>query len=136
MTAPIETTGAQAEVQPEAVLATPRGSRSRGAPSGVSPGTASRGTRSPSPHGVVVILLILIAALARPLQHLFGLDPNTFHQDLIDPTSSLPKGGLGGMSGDHPLGVEPKFGRDIFARILEGSWVSSSSPSARPSCRT
>jgi peptide/nickel transport system permease protein len=74
--------------------------------------------------GVVVILLILIAALARPLQHLFGLDPNTFHQDLIDPTSSLPKGGLGGMSGDHPLGVEPKFGRDILARILEGSWVS------------
>lgn len=65
-----------------------------------------------------------MAALSRPLQSLLGLDPNTFHQDLIDPTTSLPKGGLGGMSGDHPLGVEPKFGRDILARILEGSWVS------------
>nr|WP_239092078.1 ABC transporter permease [Streptomyces sp. SID14478] len=74
--------------------------------------------------GIVVILLVLIAAFARPLQHLLGLDPNAFHQDLIDSSTSLPKGGMGGMSGDHPLGVEPKFGRDILARILEGSWVS------------
>ena len=33
---------------------------------------------------------------------------------------SLPEGFGGGMSWDHPLGVEPGTGRDIFARILTG----------------
>lgn len=28
------------------------------------------------------------------------------------------------MSWDHPLGVDPQYGRDILARIIEGSWVS------------
>lgn len=70
------------------------------------------------------MLLVLLAVLARPVQAMFGLDPNAFHQDLIDPNTSLPKGSLGGMSWDHPLGVDPKFGRDIATRVLEGSWVS------------
>ncbi|WP_329570114.1 ABC transporter permease [Streptomyces sp. NBC_01361] len=124
MTAPIETTGAQAEVQPEAVLAGTKGQQIEGRSLGRIAWNRFKRDKVAVAGGVIVILLILIAACARPLQHLFGLDPNTFHQDLIDPTTSLPKGGMGGMSGDHPLGVEPKFGRDILARILEGSWVS------------
>lgn len=89
-----------------------------------SPGPASRRTGSPSPHGVIVVLLILVAALSRPIQALFGLDPDAFHQNLIDANTSLPTGGWGGMSWDHPLGVDPQFGRDVATRILEGSWVS------------
>ncbi|MGY0018816.1 ABC transporter permease [Streptomyces sp. cg35] len=124
MTAPIETTGAATEVSPEAVLAGAGAERIEGRSLGRIAWNRFKKDKIAVAGGVIVVLLILIAAFARPLQHLFGLDPNTFHQDLIDPTTSLPKGGLGGMSADHPLGVEPKFGRDILARILEGSWVS------------
>ncbi|MET9494931.1 ABC transporter permease [Streptomyces sp. NPDC006552] len=124
MTAPIETTEAAAEVSPEAVLAGAGAERIEGRSLGRIAWNRFKKDKVAVAGGVIVILLILIAAFARPLQHLFGLDPNSFHQDLIDPTTSLPQGGLGGMSGDHPLGVDPKFGRDILARILEGSWVS------------
>ncbi len=76
--------------------------------------------------GIVVVLLILTAVLSKPLQSLLGgLDPpNAFNQSLVDPIMLAPKGDFGGMSWDHPLGVEPQTGRDILARILEGSWVS------------
>jgi len=74
--------------------------------------------------GVVVVLLILLAVLAKPIEWVFGLDPNVFHQNLVDPELLAPKGGWGGMSWAHPLGVDPKFGRDILARIIEGSWIS------------
>lgn len=124
MTAPIETTGSQAEAQPEAALKGVDSRQIEGRSLGRIAWNRFKKDKLALVGGIVVILLILIAALSRPLQHLLGLDPNTFHQDLIDPTTSLPKGDLGGMSGDHPLGVEPKFGRDILARILEGSWVS------------
>lgn len=74
--------------------------------------------------GVVVLLLVLLAILAKPIEMVFNLDPNAFHQNLVDPELLSPKGGWGGMSWSHPLGVDPKFGRDILARIIEGSWIS------------
>ncbi|MGW2838860.1 ABC transporter permease [Streptomyces sp. NPDC001493] len=125
MTAPIETTGAAAGTQPEAVL--DEGIKSQeivGRSLGRIAWIRFKRDKIAVVGGVVVVLLIVIAALSRPLQSLLDLDPNAFHQDLIDSNTSLPKGGFGGMSLDHPLGVEPKFGRDILARILEGSWVS------------
>ncbi|MCX3062700.1 ABC transporter permease [Streptomyces beihaiensis] len=124
MTAPIETTGSAAEAQPEAVLSGTQGERIEGRSLGRIAWNRFKKDKVAVVGGVVVILLVLLAALARPIEHLFGLDPNQFHQDLIDPNTSLPKGGMGGMSASHPLGVEPKFGRDILTRILEGSWVS------------
>lgn len=125
VTAPIETTGAAAGAQPEAVL--DEGIKSQeivGRSLGRIAWIRFKRDKIAVVGGVVVVLLIVIAALSRPLQSLLDLDPNAFHQDLIDSNTSLPKGGFGGMSLDHPLGVEPKFGRDILARILEGSWVS------------
>ncbi|MGY5055986.1 ABC transporter permease [Streptomyces sp. 900105755] len=74
--------------------------------------------------GVVVLLLILVAALAPVIANLIGQDPDTFHESLIDPLFGTPKGSLGGISGDHLLGVEPVNGRDIFARILYGAQIS------------
>ncbi|MGW2963506.1 ABC transporter permease [Streptomyces sp. NPDC001220] len=74
--------------------------------------------------GVVVLLLILVAVLAPVIANLIGQDPDTFHEGLIDPLFGTPKGSLGGISGDHLLGVEPVNGRDIFARILYGSRIS------------
>jgi len=124
VTAPIETTGAQAEAQPEAVLVGVDKGQIEGRSLGQIAWSRFKKDKVAVAGGVIVILLILLAVLSRPIQAMFGLDPNALHQDLIDPNTSLPKGDFGGMSWSHPLGVEPKFGRDIATRILEGSWVS------------
>ncbi|MCX4814009.1 MULTISPECIES: ABC transporter permease [unclassified Streptomyces] len=124
MTAPIETTGAEAGAQPEAVLAGADKAQIEGRSLGQIAWTRFKKDRVAVAGGVIVVLLILVAALSRPIQALFGLDPDAFHQNLIDANTSLPTGGWGGMSWDHPLGVDPQFGRDVATRILEGSWVS------------
>lgn len=123
MTAPIETTGAS-EAQPEAVLSGADKGQIEGRSLGQIAWTRFKKDKVAVAGGVVVILLILLAILARPIQALFGLDPNAFNQDLLDPNTSLPHGDWGGMSAEHPLGIDPNFGRDIATRILEGSWVS------------
>ncbi|MFI7011389.1 ABC transporter permease [Streptomyces sp. NPDC050145] len=74
--------------------------------------------------GVVVLVLILVAVFAPLIAHLVGQDPDAYHEDLIDPLFGTPRGSLGGMSGEHLLGVEPVNGRDIFARIIFGARVS------------
>ncbi|MEL3947724.1 MULTISPECIES: ABC transporter permease [Streptomyces] len=74
--------------------------------------------------GIVVLLLIVVALLAPVLTGIVGQDPETHHEDLINPLFGTPTGSLGGISGDHLLGVEPVNGRDIFARILYGARIS------------
>lgn len=74
--------------------------------------------------GIVVLVLIVIALLAPVITNLLGQDPDTFNEKLIDPLFGTPTGSLGGISGDHLLGVEPVNGRDILARILYGARVS------------
>ena len=79
--------------------------------------------------GAIALFLVLIAIFAKPLESLLNLDPNAahnnqFHGGLIDPNTGLPLRGFGGIGWSHPLGIEPLTGRDIFARIIEGSWVS------------
>ncbi|CAM5700539.1 ABC transporter permease OS=Streptomyces tendae OX=1932 GN=F3L20_06610 PE=3 SV=1 [Streptomyces tendae] len=72
----------------------------------------------------MVLLLIVIALLAPVIANLVGQDPEAHHEDLIDPLFGTPTGSLGGISGEHWLGVEPVNGRDIFARILYGARIS------------
>ncbi|MGW3101662.1 ABC transporter permease [Streptomyces sp. NPDC001100] len=74
--------------------------------------------------GIVVLVLILLALLAPVITNLLGQDPDVYHENLIDPLFSTPTGSLGGISGDHLLGVEPVNGRDILARILYGARIS------------
>jgi peptide/nickel transport system permease protein len=74
--------------------------------------------------GVVVLVLIVIALLAPVITHLTGQDPDNYHENLIDPLFSTPKGSFGGISGEHLFGVEPVSGRDIFARTVYGARVS------------
>jgi peptide/nickel transport system permease protein len=75
-----------------------------------------------------VVVVILIAAFAPLVTRLVGVDPYTFNQDkdIISDAGGLPVGGWldSGMSLDHPLGVEPLTGRDIFARLLYGARIS------------
>ncbi|GAA3993911.1 ABC transporter permease [Streptomyces sp. NBC_01352] len=74
--------------------------------------------------GAVVLFLVVIALLAPVITSLLGQDPNEYHENLIDPLFGTPTGSLGGISGDHLLGVEPVNGRDILARILYGARIS------------
>ena len=67
--------------------------------------------------GIVIIVLIVIAIVGPYLV----ANPNTYHSELIDPTFSRPKGPWGGISLDHPFGVEPVTGRDMLARIVVGA---------------
>ncbi|WP_103884698.1 ABC transporter permease [Actinacidiphila yanglinensis] len=124
MTAPIETTSGQAEAHPEAVLSGAGRSMIEGRSLGQIAWSRLKRDKVAMAGGVVVILLVLLAILAKPIEMVFNLDPNAFHQNLVDPELLAPKGGWGGMSWAHPLGVDPKFGRDILARIIEGSWIS------------
>jgi len=70
----------------------------------------------------VVVVTYVLAAIAAPFLVKFGvLDPTSFNPDLVDPsTGGLPIGKLGGISWDHPLGVEPQTGRDVLSRVWYG----------------
>lgn len=76
--------------------------------------------------GLTVAGLLVLAAVAAPLlTALEGQDATTFHDGLLDSArGGVPSGRLGGMSGQHWLGVEPKTGRDLFARVVYGTRVS------------
>ncbi|MFI6826961.1 MULTISPECIES: ABC transporter permease [unclassified Kribbella] len=74
--------------------------------------------------GAFVVFLVLVAIFAPLLCKLLGVTPNDFHQDLVDPSLQTPIGKWGGISADHPLGIEPVNGRDIFARIVYGARIS------------
>jgi len=74
--------------------------------------------------GAFVVVLILVAVFAPLICKLIGVTPNDFHQPLVDPSLQTPIGKLGGVSWDHPFGIEPVNGRDIFARIVYGARIS------------
>lgn len=68
----------------------------------------------------VVVALYILVGVSAPFLVKFGvLDPTKFHQDLLNP-DTLPQGTLGGISWDHPLGVEPGTGRDVLSRLVYG----------------
>lgn len=65
----------------------------------------------------IVIFFVLIAVFAPLLAKLEGQDPTTYHMDLVDdygfPTI--------GPNSEHWFGVEPRLGRDNFARWVYGA---------------
>ena len=74
---------------------------------------------------VIIALMVLVALLAPVLTALEGQDPTTQHAELVDSaTGGTPLGSLGGVSGSHWFGVEPKTGRDLFARLVYGARIS------------
>jgi peptide/nickel transport system permease protein len=70
----------------------------------------------------VVVALYLLVGISAPFLVGFGvLDPQDYNPKLVDPsTGGLPIGSLGGISWDHPFGVEPGTGRDVLARLVFG----------------
>lgn len=75
---------------------------------------------------LIVILFVLCCAIGAPLIcQLVGVNPHTFYPDTVDASrGGLPKAPFGGISAEHPFGVEPPYGRDILARVLYGARTS------------
>lgn len=75
--------------------------------------------------GVIIVILLLVAIFAPLILRIMGLDPYKFYSEAVDlDRGGLPLGRFGGISLEHPFGVEPGTGRDIFARLITGMRVS------------
>jgi ABC-type dipeptide/oligopeptide/nickel transport system permease subunit len=61
--------------------------------------------------------------LAPLITRAFGVDNTTIYDGVLD-EFAMPIGKWGGISWDHPLGIEPGVGRDVFALLLYGSQLS------------
>ncbi|MBA2767931.1 MAG: ABC transporter permease [Sporichthyaceae bacterium] len=72
----------------------------------------------------LVLLVIFLAAAAPVVTRIVGVHPTDFYPKTVSDAGGLPIGKWGGISLDHPLGVEPSTGYDIFARLLYGSRIS------------
>lgn len=84
-----------------------------------------RANRAAVAGGIVLVLLVLVAATAPLLTAIEGQDPTAYHDSLVNSASGgVPIGSFGGISGSHWLGVEPGSGRDLFARLVYGSRIS------------
>ncbi len=72
----------------------------------------------------IIVALYLLLALAAPFLVKAGvIDPLTLHQDpklLNIELGSIPRGSFGGISWQHPLGIEPGAGRDVMSRLWYG----------------
>ncbi|HWS33720.1 MAG TPA: ABC transporter permease [Actinoplanes sp.] len=68
----------------------------------------------------VTVVLFLLLALASPLiSKLYGMSPTEGFSEKLN-YEGLPIGYLGGMSGEHWLGIEAGSGRDLFMQLIFG----------------
>ncbi|MFF4418028.1 ABC transporter permease [Streptosporangium sp. NPDC001559] len=128
MTAPLDVSGQAMEAQPEAVLEGAGGKAIEGRSLGRIAWIRLKRDKAAIIGAFIVVFLTLVAIFAeRPfggLIALFGDNPNIPNNDLIDPLTSAPSGAWGGISLEHPFGLEPVNGRDLFARVLSGAQIS------------
>ena len=73
---------------------------------------------------VILIGLYLIAIMAPAICAVIGVDPYSFDSASISDLGGGPVEAWGGISRNHPLGVEWGTGRDIFAQLLFGLRIS------------
>lgn len=74
----------------------------------------------------VIVVLYLLAAISAPILVHFGvLDPYSYHSGtkFLD-ENTVPKGFWGGITWNHPLGIEPGTGRDVLSRLVLGVTLS------------
>lgn len=81
--------------------------------------------RSARISATVLAVLVLVAISAPLLTKLEGASPYQLYPETVDPElAGAPLGRWGGISGAHWFGVEPPFGRDLFARVVYGARTS------------
>jgi peptide/nickel transport system permease protein len=73
---------------------------------------------------ILSCLFLVVGAISPFLARWGVLNPDENHPDLVQDLGSMPGGFGGGMSWQHPLGVEPGTGRDMLSRILTGMTTS------------
>jgi len=121
--APIEVSSGEQRAAPEAVLAGAAG-RIEGRSLGQIAWMRLKRDKVAIAAGIAIIVLIALALLAPLITKALGSSPYDFNNNLIDPVLSKPKGSFGGISAEHPLGIEPVNGRDVLARVLYGARIS------------
>lgn len=71
----------------------------------------------------VSALILLMSIFAPVITALWGLDPDELNLNVLNKIG-VPKLPWGGAGWDHPLGLSPGTGRDLFAQLLYGSRIS------------
>jgi len=78
--------------------------------------------------GIVIVLLVLVAALADVISAVYGQTPSAQHNtgtgSVINDVTGLPLGAFSGISGTHWLGVTPLSGQDILMNLVYGARTS------------
>ena len=81
--------------------------------------------RTAKVSGGIILFFILLAILAPVFTWIMHTTPDAFHTDALNQEfGTQPLGRLGGVSGTHWFGVEPRTGRDIFLRFVFGARTS------------
>ncbi|MGH2603280.1 MAG: ABC transporter permease [Dehalococcoidia bacterium] len=124
MSAPLDVAGSAAEARPEAVLEGGGPTTIQGRSLGQIAWGRLKRDKVALTGGAVVGFLVVVAICAPLITAVVGHSPLEFHQDQIDSSTLAPTGDLGGMSWEHPFGIEPVNGRDIFSRIVYGARIS------------
>jgi peptide/nickel transport system permease protein len=73
---------------------------------------------------VTLIIFYLVAIFGPMVAGYFGIDPYKFDPSAISDLGGKPNLPNGGISPEHPLGVEWGTGRDVFAQLLYGLRIS------------
>jgi len=69
----------------------------------------------------IILVLAMVFALSAPLvQRITGISPTQQFTDKLTDFGAIPTGYLGGITGEHPLGLEPGLGRDILMQLVYG----------------
>nr|WP_296065717.1 ABC transporter permease [uncultured Actinoplanes sp.] len=69
----------------------------------------------------IILLVAMVFGLSAPLvQKITGISPTQQFTDQLTTFGAIPIGYLGGISGTHPLGLEPALGRDILMQLVYG----------------
>ncbi|MTA61136.1 MAG: hypothetical protein F2935_02395, partial [Actinobacteria bacterium] len=73
--------------------------------------------------GYATLFFLACSIFAPLITRAFGVDNQTIYSGVLN-EFAMPKGAWGGISWQHPLGLEPGVGRDVFALLLYGSQLS------------
>ncbi len=73
---------------------------------------------------ILLIVYYVVAFLGPVVADIVGISPYAFDRDSISRSGGGPIGDFGGISPEHPFGVEWGTGRDIFAQLLFGLRIS------------
>jgi len=78
-----------------------------------------RRDRTAMVSGVTLVVFFVVALAAPLIEWLYGIGPYQQFQDKLD-GAGMPLGYIGGVSGEHWFGLEPRLGRDLFIRMIYG----------------